>query len=121
MYMKLGTRRGEQATVRKSSRYARGRRLGKALVGLTVLSLLAACGAGPTDSTPPPTTPPPTMCGLKVEIVGLPASVAGAVTVEGPGIPATVLTGTFEFAELEPGDYSVSIADVVNDLDEYRP
>ncbi|MGK5063100.1 PQQ-dependent sugar dehydrogenase [Janthinobacterium sp. LB3P112] len=78
-----------------------------ALLLACCLTLLAACGGGHDDD------PPGTTAGsLAVSIVGLPAGVAGAITVTGPASYSKLLTASTALTDLVPGAYTLSAASV---------
>jgi len=79
-----------------------------ALLLACCLILLSACGGG--HDHPPPGA---TSGSLTVAIGGLPAGVAGAVTVSGPASYRTPLTATATLTDLAPGAYTVSAASVM--------
>jgi hypothetical protein len=58
---------------------------------------------------------------LRVRIEGLPAGVAGAVTVSGPNNFSQQVTETTTLGALTPGTYAVSASDVANNGTTYRP
>jgi len=76
-----------------------------ALLLACCLILLSACGGG--HAHPPPGA---TSGSLTVAIGGLPAGVAGAVTVSGPASYSKLLTATATLADLAPGAYAISAA-----------
>ncbi|MDN2678664.1 PQQ-dependent sugar dehydrogenase [Janthinobacterium sp. SUN033] len=71
------------------------------------LALLAACGGGHHHPAPGATTG-----NLTVTIGGLPAGVAGAVTVTGPASYSKTLTASTTLTGLAPGAYAVGAASV---------
>ncbi|MGK5018311.1 PQQ-dependent sugar dehydrogenase [Janthinobacterium sp. HLS12-2] len=78
-----------------------------ALLLACCLALLAACGGGQDHPTPGATTG-----SLAVTIGGLPAGVAGAVTVTGPASYSKLLTASTTLTKLAPGAYMLSAASV---------
>lgn len=78
-----------------------------ALLLACCLALLAACGGGHDDHPPGATTG-----SLTVTIGGLPAGVAGAVTVTGPASYSKLLTASTTLTGLAPGAYTLSAASV---------
>jgi glucose/arabinose dehydrogenase len=78
-----------------------------ALLLACCLALLAACGGGQDDHPPGATTG-----SLTVTIGGLPAGVAGAVTLSGPASYSKLLTASTTLASLAPGAYMLSAASV---------
>ncbi|MCM2565494.1 PQQ-dependent sugar dehydrogenase [Janthinobacterium kumbetense] len=71
------------------------------------LALLAACGGGHHHPAPGATTG-----NLTVTLGGLPAGVAGAVTVTGPASYSKTLTASTTLTGLAPGAYAVGAASV---------
>lgn len=82
-----------------------------ALLMLLSLLLLAACGGGSDhdDDAPPAATG-----SLAVTIAGLPAGLAGAVSVSGPNAYSRALTASTTLTGLAPGSYTVSATGVAN-------
>lgn len=78
-----------------------------ALLLACCLALLAACGGGGEHHPPGATTG-----NLTVSIGGLPAGVAGAVTVTGPASYNKTLTASATLTGLAPGAYAVNGASV---------
>ncbi|WP_425252687.1 PQQ-dependent sugar dehydrogenase [Janthinobacterium sp. NFX145] len=78
-----------------------------ALLLACCLSLLAACGGGHHHPAPGATTG-----SLTVTLGGLPAGVAGAVTVTGPASYSKTLTASTTLTDLAPGAYTLSAASV---------
>lgn len=78
-----------------------------ALLLACCLALLAACGGGGGHHPPGATTG-----SLAVSIGGLPAGVAGAVTVGGPASYSKTLTESTTLTNLAPGAYTLSAASV---------
>ncbi|MDO8042047.1 sorbosone dehydrogenase family protein [Janthinobacterium sp. SUN137] len=78
-----------------------------ALLLACCLALLAACGGGHHHPAPGATTG-----NLTVTIGGLPAGVAGAVTVTGPASYSKTLTASTTLTGLAPGAYAVGAASV---------
>jgi glucose/arabinose dehydrogenase len=78
-----------------------------ALLLACCLALLAACGGGHDDDPPGATTG-----SLTVAIGGLPAGVAGAVTLSGPASYSKLLTASTTLTDLAPGAYALSAASV---------
>lgn len=79
-----------------------------ALLLACCLALLAACGGGGDDDP----APGPTTGSLAVSIGGLPAGVAGAVTVTGPASYSKTLTASTTLTDLVPGAYTLNAASV---------
>lgn len=79
-----------------------------ALLLACCLALLAACGGGGDDDP----APGPTTGSLAVSIGGLPAGVAGAVTVTGPASYSKTLTASTTLTDLAPGAYTLNAASV---------
>lgn len=80
------------------------------------LALLTACGGGHDDDPPGATTGD-----LTISIVGLPAGVAGAVTLSGPGSYSKTLTVSTTLASLAPGAYTLSAASVAQGTQTLAP
>ncbi|MGK5031115.1 PQQ-dependent sugar dehydrogenase [Janthinobacterium sp. MDT1-19] len=78
-----------------------------ALLLACCLALLAACGGGGGHHPPAATTG-----SLAVTIGGLPAGVAGAVTLSGPASYSKLLTASTTLTDLAPGAYTLSAASV---------
>lgn len=78
-----------------------------ALLLACCLALLSACGGGDDDPAPGTTTG-----SLALSIGGLPAGVAGAVTVTGPASYSKTLTASSTLTDLAPGAYTISAASV---------
>ncbi|SDO13538.1 hypothetical protein SAMN05216517_11711 [Janthinobacterium sp. OK676] len=78
-----------------------------ALLLACCLALLSACGGGDDDPAPGTTTG-----SLALTIGGLPAGVAGAVTVTGPASYSKTLTASSTLTDLAPGAYTISAASV---------
>ncbi|MEG2030895.1 MAG: PQQ-dependent sugar dehydrogenase [Janthinobacterium sp.] len=78
-----------------------------ALLLACCLALLAACGGGHHDHPPGAATG-----SLTVTLGGLPAGVAGAVTVTGPASYSRQLTASTTLTDLAPGAYAVGAASV---------
>lgn len=78
-----------------------------ALLLACCLALLAACGGGHHDHPPGAATG-----SLTVTLGGLPAGVAGAVTVTGPASYSRQLTASATLTDLAPGAYAVGAASV---------
>ncbi|AQR67641.1 glucose dehydrogenase [Janthinobacterium sp. LM6] len=78
-----------------------------ALLLACCLALLAACGGGHHHPAPGAATG-----NLTVTIGGLPAGVAGAVTLTGPASYSRTLTASTTLTGLAPGAYAVSAASV---------
>ena len=81
-----------------------------ALMLLFGAGLLASCGGGHDDDDNPP--PGPSTGSLAVTISGLPAGINGAVTVTGPASYSKLLTASTTLAELAPGAYAVTAANI---------
>ena len=79
-----------------------------ALLLACCLALLAACGGGGDDDP----APGPTTGSLAVSIGGLPAGVAGAITVTGPASYSKTLTASTTLTDLVPGAYTLNAASV---------
>ncbi|OEZ77929.1 soluble aldose sugar dehydrogenase YliI precursor [Janthinobacterium sp. HH104] len=79
-----------------------------ALLLACCLALLAGCGGGGDDDP----APGPTTGSLTVSIGGLPAGVAGAVTVTGPASYSKTLTASATLTDLAPGAYTLNAASV---------
>jgi glucose/arabinose dehydrogenase len=82
-------------------------RWGAARILFTALSALTLLFAACNDDVVAPTRG-----ALDVTIAGVPAGLAAAVTVTGPGGFSRVLTTTTTIGDLEPGTYTVAAADV---------
>ena len=80
------------------------------------LALLTACGGGHDDDPPGATTGD-----LTISIVGLPAGMAGAVTLSGPGSYSKTLTVSTTLASLAPGAYTLSAASVAQGTQTLAP
>ena len=80
------------------------------------LALLAACGGGHDDDPPGATTGD-----LTISIGGLPAGVAGAVTLTGPASYSKTLTASTTLTDLAPGAYTLSAASVVQGTQTLAP
>ncbi|WP_219117390.1 sorbosone dehydrogenase family protein [Janthinobacterium sp. UMAB-56] len=78
-----------------------------ALLLACCLTLLAACGGGQDDKPAGAATG-----SLTVSIGGLPAGVAGAVTLSGPASYSKLLTASTTLTSLAPGAYMLSAASV---------
>ena len=74
------------------------------------LVLLAACGGGHDEDDDAP--PGSTTGSLTVSIAGLPAGVAGAVTLSGPASYSKTLTATGTVDGLAPGAYTLAASSV---------
>ncbi|MDN2699011.1 PQQ-dependent sugar dehydrogenase [Janthinobacterium sp. SUN073] len=80
------------------------------------LALLAACGGGHEHHPPDATTGD-----LTISIVGLPAGVAGAATLSGPGSYSKTLTASTTLTGLAPGAYTLSAASVAQGTQTLAP
>ncbi|KAB8063121.1 PQQ-dependent sugar dehydrogenase [Janthinobacterium violaceinigrum] len=78
-----------------------------ALLLACCLALLSSCGGGGGHHPPGAATG-----SLAVTIGGLPAGVAGAVTVSGPGAYSKLLTASATLTDLAPGAYALNAASV---------
>ncbi|MCX7291606.1 PQQ-dependent sugar dehydrogenase [Janthinobacterium sp.] len=78
-----------------------------ALLLACCLALLSSCGGGGGHHPPGAATG-----SLAVTIDGLPAGVAGAVTVSGPGAYSKLLTASATLTDLAPGAYALNAASV---------
>ena len=87
-----------------------------ALLLACCLALLAACG-GSHDHHPPGAT----TGSLTVTISGLPAGVAGAVTLSGPASYSKTLTASTTLTDLAPGAYTLSAASVAQGTQTLAP
>lgn len=82
------------------------------LVFSFLTALLAACGGGGGNSGG--TAPPPAATGsLAITVANLPAGVAGALRVTGPGNYAQDLTQTRTLSNLAAGSYTVAASNVI--------
>lgn len=77
--------------------------------------------AGGTASTEFIVTCVPTTGSLTVTVTGLPAGTSAAVTVTGPGGFSRAITATATLADLAPGGYTVTAADVPSASGPYTP
>ncbi|WP_332862824.1 PQQ-dependent sugar dehydrogenase [Janthinobacterium svalbardensis] len=80
------------------------------------LALLAACGGGHHHPAPDAATG-----SLAVTISGLPAGMAGAVTVTGPASYSKTLTASTTLTGLAPGAYAISAASVAQGTQTLAP
>ena len=87
-----------------------------ALLLACCLALLAACGGGHDHHPPDAATG-----SLAVTIGGLPAGVAGAVTLSGPGSYSKMLTASTTLTNLAPGAYTLSAASVAQGTQTLAP
>ncbi|KAB8059411.1 glucose dehydrogenase [Janthinobacterium sp. FT14W] len=78
-----------------------------ALLLACCLVLLSSCGGGSSHHPPGAATG-----SLAVAINGLPAGVAGAVTLSGPGAYSKLLTASATLTDLAPGAYALNAASV---------
>jgi glucose/arabinose dehydrogenase len=89
----------------------------QALLLACCLALLGSCGGGGSDHPPPG----PTTGSLTVTIGGLPAGVAGAVTLSGPASYSKLLTASTTLTDLAPGAYTLTAASVVQGTGSLAP
>jgi glucose/arabinose dehydrogenase len=89
----------------------------QALLLACCLALLGSCGGGGSDHPPPG----PTTGSLTVTIGGLPAGVAGAVTLSGPASYSKLLTASTTLTDLAPGAYTLGAASVVQGTGSLAP
>ncbi|QYG04706.1 sorbosone dehydrogenase family protein [Janthinobacterium sp. PAMC25594] len=87
-----------------------------ALLLACCLTLLAACGGGHHHPAPDAATG-----SLAVTISGLPAGVAGAVTLTGPASYSKMLTASTTLTGLAPGAYAISAASVAQGTQTLAP
>lgn len=80
-----------------------------ALLMLFSAGLLASCGGGHDDDDNPPGA---ATGSLAVTIAGLPAGINGAVTITGPASYSKLLTASTTLADLAPGAYAVTAANI---------
>lgn len=86
------------------------------LILVFVLGLLASCGGGGSDGTPPPQRG-----ALALTISGLPSGVAAQVSVTGPGGFSQVVTASQTLGSLAPASYTVAAANVTSGALSYTP
>ncbi|WP_219136215.1 sorbosone dehydrogenase family protein [Janthinobacterium sp. UMAB-60] len=87
-----------------------------ALLLACCLALLAGCGGGHHHPAPDAATG-----SLAVTISGLPAGVAGAVTLTGPASYSKTLTASTTLTDLAPGAYTLSAASVAQGTQTLAP
>ena len=88
------------------------------LLLLLGLALLASCGGGSEDDD----GPPPAATGtLSITIAGVPAGLAGAVTVSGPNAYSRALTASATLDSLAPGSYTITAVNIANGTGSLAP
>ena len=88
------------------------------LLLLLGLALLASCGGGSDDDD----GPPPAATGtLSITIAGVPAGLAGAVTVSGPNAYSRALTASATLDSLAPGSYTITAVNIANGTGSLAP
>lgn len=90
-----------------------------ALFFLLCMTLLASCGGGHDDDDDTP--PPATTGSLSITIAGVPAGLAGAVTVSGPNAYSRALTASATLDALAPGSYTIVATNIANGTGSLAP
>lgn len=85
---------------------------------LLLLGLLASCGGGSSNDDP---APPAATGNLSVSIAGVPAGLAGAVTVSGPNAYSRALTASTTLDSLAPGSYTLTATSIANGTGSLAP